>query len=456
MAIGDGLSSSLRVEELPIASGPVPYSRAVTELLAGRYELVREITEGAVATLWRGAARGEGGFTRPVAVRLLQSPWDRDLTLLSAWAANASELAEHASPHVEQVLDVLVTGGRGAIVSEWIEGISLRRLLAAYAEDRLPLPWPLAASIAVDVLRGLVRAHEASPPLCHEGVDARSVRLSAAGLACLTRFGLAPALSMRGEERRALEERGVRHPAPELALGERTTPASDRFGVGALLFEMLAGTAAFPGAGPARDAAVRAGEIADLAALRPDVPALVVSLIERALRGEPSERFDSAEAMAAALVQLLRNERQPFGPDVLAAAVRAAQARVVTKKAPALRPQGLAAQRTMHVDLAELTVLPSGSVEAEPEGEESGADRRPRYRFGYKDRRANLAARTPLPESAPAIERQESEAAPLPLTRRAEPSEAAPPKRPQGLAAQRTEFLDADQVDALTLPDKKR
>lgn len=441
----------------------MPYSRAVTELLAGRYELVREVAEGAVAQLWRGVARGDGGFVRPVAVRVLRSPWDRDLTLLSAWAANASELAEHATPHVEQVLDVVVASGRGTIVSEWIEGISLRRLLAAYSEDRLPLPWPLAASIAVDVLRGLRQAHAASPPLCHESVDARSVRLSDAGLASLTRFGLAPALSMRGEERRALEELGVRHPAPELVAGERTTPASDRFGVGALLFEMLAGRPAFPAAGAARDAAVRSGEIADLAALRPDVPALFVSLIERALRGEPSERFESADAMAGAIVQLLRNERQAFGPDVLAAEVRAVQARPVKsaparggEKPPVLRPQGLAAQRTMHVDLAELTVLPSASIEAEEaEGEESGGgDRRPRYRFGYKDRRANLAART-TPESSPAIAPQESEAAPLPLMRRAESAEAAP-KRPQGLVAQKTEFLDADQVDALTLPDKKR
>src|SRR5690606_22573573 len=117
---------------------------------------------------------------------------------------------------------------------------------------------------------------------------------SEAGLAVLTRFGLAPALSMRGEERRALEQLGVRHAAPELVEGERTTPASDRFGVGALLFEMLAGTPAFPGAGDARDALLRSGEIADLSALRPDVPALVVSLVERALRGAPDERFDSA------------------------------------------------------------------------------------------------------------------------------------------------------------------
>lgn len=421
------------------------YSRAVTELLGGRYALEREVAEGAIATVWRGEARGEGGFTRPVALRVLREPWER--ARLTAWAAHASELAAIASPWVEQVFDGIVVDGRAVIASEWIDGISVRQVLSAHAQDERPLAWPLAASIMLDVLRGLSEAHEASPALCHECVDPRSVRLSRAGVAKLTRFGVTSALAAHGVDRRALEARGLRHPAPELVAGGRATPASDRFGAGALFFELLAGVPAFPAPGAARDVAVRAGELADLTKLRPDVPELLVALIERAMRDEPSERFDSAAAMARAIVQVLGAEAQPHGPDLIAREVAALRARVAPKPAPS-RPMGLAEQRTMHVDLAELTVLPS-APDGPPEEDASGADRRPRYRFGYKDRRANLAARaTPLP--AP-IAPQESEAAPLPLTRRSETE-----KRPRGLAAQRTEFLDAEQVDRLTLPDKKK
>lgn len=417
------------------------YSITVTELSGGRYTLEREVAQGAIASLWRATARGDSGFSRPVAVRILREPWDP--AFLSAWAALASELATLASPRVEQVLDVVVEGGRAHVVSEWTEGISVRRLLSACAEDGRVLPWPVAASILIDVLGGLADAGG----LVHESIDARSVRLSRAGLAKLTRFGVAPALA---GDRRALEERELRHPAPELVLGESASSASDRFGAGALFFELLAGRPAFPPPGDARDAAVRVGDIADLTTIRPDVPELLVALIERALRPEPGERFDSAEAMAKAIVQVLGAEAQPYGPELVAAEVRDVLARAAAKKPPPLRPRGLAEQRTMHVDLAELTVLPTALPTKDEPEPEAGSERRPRYRFGYKDRRANLAARaTPAPTRASVP--QESEAVPLPLTRRAESE-----KKPQGLAAQKTEFLDADQVDRLILRDEKK
>lgn len=387
----------------------------------------------------------ELGFSRPVALRVLREPWDRDRAVLSALARTASEVAERPSPALEQVVDLVMEGDRGVWVTEWLDGVSLRRLLDAYDAAGELVPWPLAATVAVEVLRGVANAHDAA--ISHESLDARSVRLSASGHVKVTRFGLASALAGCCE-RRDLERRGLRHGAPELTIGERATPASDRFGVGALLFEMLAGRAAYSAPGDARDAAMRAGDVPDLATLRPDVPALVVAQVERAMRLTPSERFESTRAMAKALAQLLQAEISPWGPEELAEAVRAVRERPAPPKKEA-RPQGLGEQRTMHVDLAELTVLPNNPADAEPT--EENADRRPRYRFGYKERRANLVARsTPLP-----FEAQESEAVPLPLTRRAELDADAPreARRPQGLAPQKTEFLDAEQVDRLLLSD---
>lgn len=427
----------------------------MAELLAGRYELIAKVADGALATVWRGMMRGEHGLARPVAVRFMREPWDRDRTILAAWASSATELALIGSREVEQILDIFVADDRGVVVSEWIEGVSLRRFLRAYASEKRAIPWPLAATIAIEVLRGLASAHEASPPLCHEGIDAKSVRISKTGTVKLTRFAAAAALAVRGADRRELEGLGLRHAAPELARGERPTPASDLFGVGALAFEMLAGRPAFPVAGAVRDAAVRACDFPDLASLRPDVPALALAEIERALRIEASDRRPSARAMIDALARLLQNEVEPVGPEALAEAVRA----VLDRPKPEATPKGLVAERTMYVDLAELTVLPNAPAAGEPgEGSGGSSDRRPRYRFGYKERRAHIAARnTPDPSHPPPIQPQESEAAPLPLTRRTEAAVTA--KRPSGLVQHPTEFLDADQVDRLTLPDplgKKR
>lgn len=454
----------------------------MADLISNRYELLRKAADGAIAAIWQGVARAEGGFSRPVAVRVLREPWDRDRAVLGAWGAAARDLAEHASPHVEQALDFVVTDdGRAFVVTEWIEGLSLRGWLDAHTREGETIPWPLAAAVTVEVLRALASAHGGTPPICHEGIDTRAVRIARSGTVKVARFGVAPALAVRGTGRRRLEELGLRQPAPELVAGGSVLPASDLFGVGALLFELLSGRALYDApVGETRDALVRSGEVPDLSSLRGDVPPLLIAHVERALRPSPSARFESAEAMIAALTQLLQAEVAPSGPEALAEAV----AKVLDRPKPETRPRGLAELRTMHVDLAELTVLPrevaEPAPEAEPEAAEPEADeragddsveRRPRYRFGYKEKRARLAERDEhkLPP-------QPSEAQPLPLSKPKglgrqkteflgnsmvdwltlpEPPEL-PAKKPRGLAPQKTEFLDDSQVDRLVLPERKK
>lgn len=411
----------------------------MTKLIGGRYALERQIAKGALASLWRGEAYGAEGFARPVAVRVLDEP--RDATFVPRWARIASELSAIGSPRIEAVLDVAVDSERTLVVSEWIEGVSLWRLSQAFPRSERPLPWPLAASILLDVLGALADAGER----VHGCIDLRSVRLSRLGVAKLLRFGVSEALE--GEDRRTLERHGLRHPAPELIAGGRPSAATDRFGVGALFFELLAGEPAFPPVGEARDRAVEAGDIADLTVMRPDVPELLVALIERALRPEPEERFDSHEAMAGALVQVLNAEGQSYGPEWIASEVEALGVSfsppnaVSSPKAIAPeRPRGLEAARTLHVDLAELSPL---SETSQPQ---ASVEPRPRYRFGYKERRATLAARR---TSRPALPTQPSEAAPLPLTRRVQGA------RPGGLSPQKTELLDGDEIERLIVRESE-
>jgi serine/threonine-protein kinase len=419
-------------------------STSASERLGGRYELIGKVADGPIAAVWRGLAHGELGFTRPVAIRVLREPWDRERAILGAWAATASDLAQHGSPHVEQTLDLGMADGRAYVVTEWIEGISLRRWLADHQREGRRVPWPVGTAIAVEVLRGLELAHAARPPICHEGIEPRGVRLARSGVVKLMRFGVASALAVRGAGRRKLEELGLRHPAPELVDGGSSSPASDVFAVGALLIEMLAGRSAFEPAGETRDALVRRGALRDVPASREDVPAELRLHLARATEVDPARRFGSASEMVRALSELLRSEPRASWPEALAASVT----EVLDRPRPEVRPQGLVEQHTMHVDLADLTVLPRTTpVPAagdDAEAADDGDAARPRrYRFGYAERRASVDAR--------------AEAEPLPLTRKVEPEPKPPPlpAKPTGLAPQKTEFLDPDQVDRLTLEENE-
>ncbi|MCZ7683426.1 MAG: hypothetical protein M5U28_33425 [Sandaracinaceae bacterium] len=173
-----------------------------------------------------------------------------------------------------------------------------------------------------------------------------------------------------------------------------------------------------------RDAAIRSGELTDLSAVRADVPPILIAHVERALAVSPEARFESAAAMTRALARVLQAEVEPSGPEALAASVNA----VLDRPKPAARPQGLGEQPTMHVDFSELTVMPrSRPEEAQPreEAEPKEDEERPRrYRFGYKERRAAVAARA----AQPGLAGEESEAMPVPLTRKVD--EPEPKKQP--------------------------
>jgi serine/threonine-protein kinase len=338
------------------------------------------------------------------------------------------------------------------IVSEWIEGTSVARWLRFQTSERT-VPWQLGVAIAVEVLRGLVGPHACDPPLCHEGLGVHSVRIATDGTVKLIRFGVASALAVRGTAHRRLEELGVRTPSPELLGGGAATVASDIFAVGALLYEMIAGQPPFDAPiGDERDAQIAAAEPPDLSVLREDVPPLLVSLIERALRREPIARFDSATTMIRALTQLLRTEMEPSSPEAVAASVHASLSPRIAL------PTGIPDQSTIHVEIEELTVMPTIVV---------------------GDAREAQLIEEPDSVEGRGIPDQSSEAEPLPLTRPSTENVAQMQRiaglMPQkteylddelvdrltvpeniGLKAQRTEVLDSDQVDRLTLPDSKK
>ena len=250
-------------------------------------------------------------------------------------------------------------------------------------------------------------------------------------------------------------------------------------------------------AGKARDAALRA-ELPDLSARRDDLPPLLVASVERALRPEPRSRFASVGQMLAQLAQLLRSQPEPAGPEVLAASIRAlwsersgehaleaeepegspaedvargaralaASVQAMLGSSPALaparqtaipidgkraRPTGLPSTSTMHVDLEELTELyqeEDAAAEPEPASDKVvSRERTKMYEFGYKKRAQEQAEQR---EMSPADEPydDDDDAAPVPLTTRSG-------EHPLGLNPAKTEMLDPDDVDLLTIPPKK-
>jgi serine/threonine protein kinase len=128
--------------------------------------------------------------------------------------------------------------------------------------------------------------------------------------------------------------------APERIEGHQAGPASDLYAVGVLLYEALCGRKPFEGDDPfALATAIRDGEFEPPASFLPDADPGIVAVIERAMRLDPAERYDSAEAMAAALLGEETQESDDTTATIAAPATTPLS-RTESEPEPELEPDG--------------------------------------------------------------------------------------------------------------------
>lgn len=419
--------------------------------LARGYELLEPIGDGTFARVWRGVSRGDAGFERMIAIRAAHEDWSPYATTIAGELARVVAIPH---PSLEAWLDVVVEGGELFLVSEWIESVSLGTWVASHRARGAKTPWPIAAAVVIEALSGLDALH--AHGRAHEGITSRAIRMDRHGRARLARSGLTSALREAGVDRTRLVDLGLAHPPPlELLAGASPDATSDVFGAGWTLFEALAMQA--PASGPAAEVQVALvrGELPDLATLRPDVPAAIIAIVERAMRASPRERFDSAHAMARALAQLLRSGTEDTSARTIARSVDEVLALTAPAEVPdelpsgTERPLGIAHEATMHVELAELSPVPPRSRPAglAPQKTELLDE-------GDLDRMRVLPPALPSkPPALPSKLDAKQPAAKQPEAMKAEPKKA---DKPAGLKQQMTEMLDDKDLAKLRLPDDDR
>ena len=258
-----------------------------SRIVAGRYRLVRELGSGGMGTVWLAADRL---LDREVAIKDVSPPLDvteperavlRERTLREARTA-----ARLSHPNVVTIYDVVEDGGRPWIVMELVPARSLRDIVA----ENGPLTPQRAAEVGCQVLAALGAAH--SLGIMHRDVKPGNVLIDAGGRAVLADFGIA-----RTQDSPTLTTSGVlvgspSYIAPERARGERGSPESDLWSLGATLYAAVEGR-------PPYD---RNGALATLTAVvteEPDAPrqcGVLWPVISGLLARDPARRIGPAEA----------------------------------------------------------------------------------------------------------------------------------------------------------------
>ncbi|HZR08726.1 MAG TPA: serine/threonine-protein kinase [Myxococcales bacterium] len=275
---------------------PTPQPPALPEelepgaLLAGRYRLERELGKGGMGRVL--VARDEK-LDRRVAVKVVTGAHDPVRVRRFEQEARTAGSLEH--PNVLAVYDLGEHGGVPFLVTELLAGHTLRTVI-----DGPPLPPAQVQGLFLQLAQGLAAAHGRG--IVHRDLKPENLFLTDDGRLKILDFGLArltgdeqgPGLTLTGA---VFGSPG--YLSPEQARGEKAGPPSDIFSAGAVIYEMLTGKRAFPGA-----SLIEAGHAAltlQPARLPPSVPFPLASVVLRSLEKDPARRYRNGGELVQAL-----------------------------------------------------------------------------------------------------------------------------------------------------------
>lgn len=300
-------------------------------VLAGKYELIKRVGRGGMASVWQAKSRGAAGFERLVAVKRILPELAANADFVNMFVEEARVGSQLHHPHIVQIYDFGVdSNGRYFLVMEWVDGMDFGSYIQSFEGAPEPAPWPLIVAICIEALRGLSSAHEREAgAVIHRDVNPANIMLGLDGIAKLSDFGLSRAMDRARMTKVDVVKGKLAYLAPEITKGANSSVSSDLFGVGIVLWEALTGRRLFEAETDLKVMLkLRACQVPDLRKLRPDLPTGLSISIHTALAAEPDERFETAHLMARSLARVLRSVVDDTHAKIIAHSVREARWRL--------------------------------------------------------------------------------------------------------------------------------
>lgn len=272
-----------------------------TGLKLGPYEIQTSLGAGGMGEVYRAR---DSRLGRTVAIKVLPASFSSDRERLQRFIQEARSAAGLNHPNILSIFDIGEEQGSPYIVSELLEGETLR--------DRLrsgPLPVRKAVDYALQAARGLAAAHDKG--IVHRDLKPENLFLTNDGHLKILDFGLAKLVrpeegsgSAEAATVQAVTEPGlvmgtVGYMSPEQVRGKVADQRSDLFAFGAILYEMISGKRAFHGETAADTmSAILKEDPPELAETARNVPPGLERIVHHCLEKNPSQRFQSARDLA--------------------------------------------------------------------------------------------------------------------------------------------------------------
>jgi serine/threonine protein kinase len=273
----------------------------------GPYEILSPLGAGGMGEVYRAR---DSRLGREVALKILPVGYSADPDRLRRFEQEARATAALNHPNILAVFDVGRQEGSPYIVSELLEGESLRTRLHAG-----PLPMRKAVEYALQIIRGLAAAHDRG--IFHRDLKPENIFITRDGHAKILDFGLAKltlpepgtaaglSATLDSATGRGALLGTVGYMSPEQVRGATIDARSDLFSFGVMLYEMLSGRRAFRGETTADTiSAILKEDPPELTATGRDVPPILERIVQHCMEKDPAVRFQSARDIAFNLESL--------------------------------------------------------------------------------------------------------------------------------------------------------
>lgn len=235
----------------------VPKARAL--MTFGRYHLIRRVSVGGTAEIFKAKAIGHMGFEKIVAIKRLLPHAEEDPELLRHFIAEMKLVALLDHPLIARIYEIGEVPRLGAqegvagtnyLAMEYVYGVDLQELQRVLTERRTAADPRLVCAIGIQAAHALDYAHhvvvDGKPmAIVHRDVSPQNLMMSASGEVKLIDFGIAKFEGSEGRTKTGIVKGKQAYMSPEQVRRKPLTGRSDMFSLGVVLWELACGQRLF-------------------------------------------------------------------------------------------------------------------------------------------------------------------------------------------------------------------
>jgi serine/threonine-protein kinase len=290
----------------------------------GRFLLTAKVASGGMATVYR-AEVGENDplHGKPLALKILHEHLSENSDFIRMFKDEGRIAQQFEHPNVVRVYEVGEVDGAHYLAMELVDGRDLAQLLVAHRLNRVTMPQGPAFEILRQALTALRYIHGYKSRngrglgIVHRDISPQNLLISRQPLIKLTDFGIARGAHRSDRTRTGTVKGKMHYMAPEQAAGVQVDARADLYALGAVAYEMLTGQPLFgPGTTEVLHERARTGQF-EFSAKFGRLPEDVRNWLMKSLAPKAEDRFQSADAMLAAMERIHKASRTHYSPEAL-------------------------------------------------------------------------------------------------------------------------------------------